>query len=58
VTHNDELLWDVVAFLQKLPQLTPEQYQAIVKSAQRTHEQMMQEMEMDDGHGHGDQPHQ
>ena len=22
VTHNDELLWDVVAFLRKLPELT------------------------------------
>jgi mono/diheme cytochrome c family protein len=45
VTHNDELLWDVVAFLRKLPELTPDQYQALVKSAPRTHEQMMQEME-------------
>jgi mono/diheme cytochrome c family protein len=45
VTHDDELLWDVVAFLRKLPELTPDQYQAIVKSAPRTHEQMMQEME-------------
>ena len=31
VTHNDELLWDVVAFLRKLPELTPDQYQALVK---------------------------
>jgi mono/diheme cytochrome c family protein len=45
VTHNDKLLWDVVAFLRKLPELTPDQYQALVKSAPRTHEQMMQEME-------------
>jgi mono/diheme cytochrome c family protein len=45
VTHNDELLWDVVAFLRKLPELTPDQYQTLVKSAPRTHEQMMQEME-------------
>ena len=28
VTHNDELLWDVVAFLRKLPELTPDQYQS------------------------------
>ena len=33
VTHDDELLWDVVAFLRKLPELTPDQYQALVKSA-------------------------
>src|SRR6476659_9583129 len=45
VTHNDELLWDVVAFLQKLPELTPEQYQTLVKSAPKTHDEMMQEME-------------
>lgn len=45
VTHNDEILWDVVAFLRKLPELTPEQYQALVKSAPKTHDEMMQEME-------------
>jgi mono/diheme cytochrome c family protein len=44
VTHSDELLWDVVAFLRKLPELTAEQYQALVKSAP-THDEMMQEME-------------
>jgi mono/diheme cytochrome c family protein len=49
VTHNDELLWDVVAFLQKLPELTPEQYQTLVKSAPKTHDEMMQEMEMGNG---------
>jgi len=45
VTHNDELLWDVVAFLRKLPELTPDQYQTLVKSAPKTHDEMMQEME-------------
>jgi hypothetical protein len=50
VTHSDELLWDVVAFLQKLPELTAEQYQALVKSAP-SHDEMMQEMQ--NGHsGH------
>ncbi|MGH6831853.1 MAG: c-type cytochrome, partial [Methyloceanibacter sp.] len=44
VTHSDELLWDVVAFLRKLPELTPEQYQTLVKSAP-THDEMMLEME-------------
>ena len=33
VTHNDALLWDVVAFLRTLPELTPDQYQTLVKSA-------------------------
>ena len=27
VTHDDELLWDVVAFVRELPELTPEQYE-------------------------------
>jgi mono/diheme cytochrome c family protein len=58
VTHNDELLWDVVAFLRKLPDLTADQYQTLVKNAPKTHDEMMQEMEMGDGHGHGDHPQQ
>jgi mono/diheme cytochrome c family protein len=52
VTHNDEQLWDVVAFLRKLPELTAEQYQALVKSAPKTHDEMMQEMEMGNDHDH------
>jgi mono/diheme cytochrome c family protein len=44
ITHDDELLWDVVAFLRKLPELTAEQYRALVKSAP-THEEMMHDME-------------
>jgi mono/diheme cytochrome c family protein len=52
VTHDDELLWDVVAFLRKLP--APDQYQALVKSAPKTHNEM-QEMETRAG---GDQSHQ
>jgi mono/diheme cytochrome c family protein len=56
VTHSDELLWDVVAFLRKLPELTPDQYQALVRSAPSSHHEMMQNMETDEGHG--GQPHQ
>lgn len=52
LTHNDELVWDVVAFLRKLPELSPDEYQATVKSAPKTHDEMMQEMELDDGPGH------
>jgi mono/diheme cytochrome c family protein len=51
VTHNDELVWDVVAFLRKLPELSPDEYQAMVKSAPKTHDEMMREMEMDDDPG-------
>jgi mono/diheme cytochrome c family protein len=42
VTHDDKLLWDVVAFLRKLPEITPDQYQALVTSAP-SHEEMMRE---------------
>jgi mono/diheme cytochrome c family protein len=54
VTHSDKLLWDVVAFLQKLPELTPHQYRTLVRSAP-SHEEMMDEMGMDgthEGHAH------
>jgi hypothetical protein len=45
------VLWDVVAFVRKLPELTPEQYEALVKNAPK-HEELMQDMEMrrDDNH--------
>jgi mono/diheme cytochrome c family protein len=36
VTHDDDLLWDVVAFVRKLPELTPEQYEALVKKRSKT----------------------
>jgi mono/diheme cytochrome c family protein len=51
VTHDDQLLWDVVSFVRKLPQLTPEQYEALVKNAPK-HEELMQEMEMSGDHDH------
>ncbi len=44
-THSDDLIWDMVAFLQKLPKMSPEQYQAAVASAPEDHEEMMEEME-------------
>jgi len=58
VTHDDELLWDVVAFLRKLPDLTADQYQALVKSAPESHDEMMHEIMMDTGEGHDHQPQQ
>ncbi|MGB3022991.1 MAG: cytochrome c [Methyloceanibacter sp.] len=51
VTHNDKLLWDVVAFLRKLPKLSPDEYQATVKSAPKSHDEMMEDMQMDGSHG-------
>ena len=47
VTHDDEMLWDVVALLRKLPELTPEQYETLVKNAPK-HDELMHEM----GSGH------
>ena len=29
-THDDARIWDMVAFIKKLPELTPEQYQALI----------------------------
>lgn len=43
-THNDELIWDMVAFIRQLPKMTPEQYKAAVASAPEDHEQMMKNM--------------
>ena len=37
-THSDEDIWNIVAFLQKLPTLSPEQYRALVKHAGGHHE--------------------
>ena len=58
VTHDDELLWDVVAFLRKLPELSADQYRALVESAPKTHDEMMQHMDMGTGRDHDDQPRQ
>ena len=56
VTHDDDLLWDVVAFVRKLPELTPEQYETMVKTAPK-HEEIMHEMEMGGEHQHnGEHP--
>ncbi|MES2326244.1 MAG: cytochrome c [Pseudomonadota bacterium] len=43
-THNDELIWDMVAFLQQLPKMSPEQYKAAVASAPQDHDEMMKDM--------------
>lgn len=43
-THNDKLIWDMVAFVQQLPKMTPEQYQAALGSAPASHDEMMKQM--------------
>jgi mono/diheme cytochrome c family protein len=52
VTHDDDLLWDVVAFVRKLPELTSDQYDTMAKNAPK-HEELMHEMEMGRDHEHG-----
>lgn len=47
VAHDDEILWDVVAFLRKLPELTADQYQALVGAAPKTHDETMHKSNTD-----------
>jgi mono/diheme cytochrome c family protein len=51
-THSDDLIWDMVAFIRKMPKLNPQQYKAAVASAPEGHEEMME-------HEHGEEavPH-
>ena len=41
-THDDRLIWDMVAFLRQLPKMSPEQYRAAVASAPGSHAEMME----------------
>jgi len=43
-THNDQLIWDMVAFIRQLPKMNPAQYQAEVASAPEDHDEMMKDM--------------
>lgn len=43
-THNDQLIWDMVAFIRQLPRLNAAQYQAAVASAPADHDEMMKQM--------------
>ena len=60
-THNDQLIWDMVAFIGQLPKMSPEQYKAAVASAPESHEEMMEHMPPmagdDDHHVMASQPH-
>lgn len=40
-THSDALIWDMVAFVQKLPGMSAEQYRALVTNAPEGHDAMM-----------------
>jgi mono/diheme cytochrome c family protein len=43
-THSDDLIWDMVAFIHKLPKISPERYKALVASAPQDHDEMMHAM--------------
>lgn len=43
-THNDDLIWNLVAFLKQLPELTNDQYKTMLESAPKSHDEMMKEM--------------
>lgn len=49
-THPDPLIWDMVAFVGKLPSLTPEQYNQLVASAPADHDAMMKDAGPEHGH--------
>jgi mono/diheme cytochrome c family protein len=51
VTHSDELIWDMVAFIDKLPSLSAADYQAATRESGDEHEHMMMQDEHHD-HGH------
>jgi mono/diheme cytochrome c family protein len=40
-THEDALLWNLVAFIRKMPSLSAAQYKAMTAEASEEHEQMM-----------------
>lgn len=43
-THPDPLIWDMVAFVRKLPGMTPGQYKALIASAPADHDTLMEDM--------------
>lgn len=56
-THDDQSIWGLVAFLQKLPELTPDQYRGLVQASAESHElgtQGPQPMDKSHIHNHGD----
>ncbi len=45
VTHSDDLVWNMVAFVQKLPGMSQADYDKLVASAPAGHDEMMEGME-------------
>lgn len=45
-THGDQMIWDMVAFLQKQPKMTAAEFRKLTANAGGEHERMMQGMAM------------
>lgn len=62
VTHDDTLIWNMVAFIDKLPSLSAADYQAATKNSGEAHEHMMNDTpsgpsgsgDQGGSHNHGD----
>lgn len=61
-THDDQLIWDMVAFIRQLPRMNASQYRAAVASAPESHDEMMEHMDgakhdtASEPHSHGGEP--
>lgn len=42
-THDDELIWDMVAFIRALPKMNAQQYRSAVANSQVSHHELMEE---------------
>lgn len=45
-THSDPMIWDMVAFLQKQPKMSAEEFRKLTANAAEEHERMMRGMDM------------
>jgi mono/diheme cytochrome c family protein len=55
-THSDELIWDMVAFIERLPKMSAQQYKSAVASEPESHAGMMEGMAVKP-HGHAGEEH-
>ena len=51
-THTDEELWELVAFVKQLPEMTPERYAALTTPDDASAEDNPATPLADDGHDH------
>jgi mono/diheme cytochrome c family protein len=51
-THDDGSIWGLVAFVQKLPELTPDQYRGLVRTGDEVHDLRTQQSRGEHHHNH------